>query len=152
VDLSRPAAATDQPAVVRALDDLAFLTGGPAQVVAFGLLLAGIAVPSPIVGLLPRWVAVAGLVLAAAAKLLTLVLISPGLGLLLPRARFGGTAWLIVAGATLPFTRTPCRSPTRGTVSDPERVEAVRREVEAAGAGACPPGAPRGSRRPQRRR
>ena len=144
--LSRPAA-TDQPALVSALHDLAFLTGGPAQVVAFGLLLAGIAVPALIVGLLPRWVAVAGLVLAAAAELSTLVLISPGFGLLLPLARFGGMAWLIVAGAKLPFTLTP-RAAHR-----PDRLgRSATAWTRVAGAGACPPGAPRGSRRPRRRR
>lgn len=104
--LSRPAA-TSQPAMVRALHDLAFLTGGPAHVVTFGLLLAGIAVPALIVGLLPRWLAIAGLVLAGTAELCTLVLLIPGFGVLLPLARFGGMAWLIGAGAALPVTRRP---------------------------------------------
>lgn len=104
--LSRPAA-TAEPAVVRALHDLAFLTGGPAFAVALGLLLAGTAVPALIVGLLPRWLAITGLLLAVAAELSTLVLVTPGFGVLLPIARFGAMAWLIAAGALLPTTRTP---------------------------------------------
>ena len=108
--LSRPAV-TGEPAVVRLLHDLAFLSGGPAHVVALGLLLAGIAVPALIVRLLPRWLAVAGLALAVAAQLSTLVLIVPAFGALLPLARFGAMAWLITAGALLPVTRTP-RQPT----------------------------------------
>lgn len=102
--LSRPAAISD-PAVVRVLHDLAFLTGGPAYVVALGLLLAGIAVPALIVGLLPRWLAIAGLVLAGVAELSTLVLVNAGFGVLLPLARFGGMIWLIVAAAKLPLSR-----------------------------------------------
>lgn len=104
--LSRPAV-TDEPAVVRALHDLAFLTGGPAHVVALGLLLAGIAVPALIVGILPRWLAVIGLLLAVAAELSTLALVTPGFVVLLPLARFGAMAWLVAAGALLPVTRAP---------------------------------------------
>lgn len=102
--LSRPTATTD-PALVRALHDLTFLAGGPAHVVALGLLLAGIAVPALIVGLLPRWLAIAGLVLAVIAEVSTLALLVPELGVLLPLARFGGMVWLVVAGALLPTTR-----------------------------------------------
>lgn len=102
--LSRPEATSDA-ALVRALYYLAFLTGGPAHIVALGLLIAGIAVPGLIVGLLPRPLAWAGLVLAAVAESTTLVLMWPGLSPLLPIARFGGLVWLIVAGATLPLRR-----------------------------------------------
>lgn len=102
--LSRPEATSDA-ALVRALYYLAFLTGGPAHIVALGLLIAGIAVPGLIVGLLPRPLAWAGLVLAAIAETTTLVLMWPGLSPLLPIARFGGLVWLIVAGATLPLRR-----------------------------------------------
>lgn len=102
--LSRPTTTSD-PTVVRALHDLAFLTGGPAHVVALGLLLAGIAVPALIVGLLPRWLAVTGLVLAVVAEVSMLALLVPGFGVLLPVARFGGMAWLIAAAAVLPTSR-----------------------------------------------
>lgn len=102
--LSRPEATT-APALVRALYYLVYLTGGPWHIVTLGLLLAGISVPSLIVGLLPRSVAWTGLVIAAVAELTTLALIWPGLSPLLPVARFTGLIWLIVAGAMLPLRR-----------------------------------------------
>jgi hypothetical protein len=102
--LSRPEVTSDV-ALVRALYYLTYLTGGPWHVVTLGLLIAGIAVPSLIVGLLPRPVAWAGLAIAGLAELTTLVLIWPGLSPLLPVARFTGLIWLIVAGALLPLHR-----------------------------------------------
>jgi hypothetical protein len=102
--LSRPEVTSD-PALVRALYYLTYLTGGPWHIVMLGLLIAGIAVPALIVGLLPRPVAWTGLVIAGIAELTTLVLIWPGLSPLLPVARFTGLVWLIVAGALLPLRR-----------------------------------------------
>jgi hypothetical protein len=102
--LSRPEVTSDA-ALVRALYYLTYLTGGPWHVVTLGLLIAGIAVPGLIVGLLPRPVAWTGLVIAGIAELTTLVLIWPGLSPLLPVARFTGLVWLIVAGALLPLRR-----------------------------------------------
>jgi hypothetical protein len=102
--LSRPEVTAD-PALVRALYYLTYLTGGPWHVVMLGLLIAGIAVPALIVGLLPRPLAWTGLVIAVIAELTTLVLIWPGLSPLLPVARFTGLIWLIVAGALLPLRR-----------------------------------------------
>lgn len=102
--LSRPEVTSD-PALVRALAFLTFLTGGPWHVIALGLLMAGVAVPSLIIGLLPKPVAWAGLVIAVLAELTTLVLMWPELGFLLPIARFTGLIWLIVAGALLPLRR-----------------------------------------------
>jgi hypothetical protein len=93
------------PAVVHALHDLAFGTGGPGFVVPFGLLLAGIAVPSAFGRLLPRWLVTIGLVLAVVAEVSTLTLLVDGASYLLPAARFAGLAWLITAGALLPKTR-----------------------------------------------
>lgn len=104
--LSQPATVAD-PGVVRPLHDLAFLTGGPAHVVALGLLIAGIAVPGLLAGLVPRWFAITGLVLAAVAELSTLTLVLDGAAVLLPVARFGGMAWLIAAAALLPSHRRP---------------------------------------------
>ena len=102
--LSRPDVAAE-PTLVRALYYLVFLTGGPGHVVALGLLLAGIAVPGLILGLLPRPLAWAGLAIAALADVTTLVLLWPELAVLLPVARFAGLVWLIVAGALLPLRR-----------------------------------------------
>lgn len=102
--LSRPEVTVDEP-LVRALYFLVFLTGGPAHVVVLGLLVAGIAVPGLIIGLLPRWLSWTGLAIAAIAELTTLVLIWPGLDVLLPIARLSAFVWLIVAGALLPLRR-----------------------------------------------
>jgi hypothetical protein len=102
--LSRPEVTADEP-LVRAIYFLVFLTGGPWHIVGLGLLLAGIAVPSLILGLLPRPMAWIGLVIAAIAEVTTLVLIWPGFDVLLPIARVSGLVWLIVAGAQLPLRR-----------------------------------------------
>jgi hypothetical protein len=102
--LSEPAV-TGDPALVRALHYFGFALGGPGHVVFLGLLLAGMAVPALIVGLLPRWLAIAGLVLAAIAELSTLTLLLEGAAFLLPVARFVGFAWLIAAGFLLPLAR-----------------------------------------------
>lgn len=99
--LARPAVRVDEP-LVRALQDLAFLTGGPAHVVFLGLLVAGLAVPGLLMGLLPRRVALVGLVIAALAEATALVLIWPVLSVLLPIVRFPALAWLIAAGLLLP--------------------------------------------------
>jgi hypothetical protein len=102
--LSRPVVNTDAP-VVQALSTLSFLTGGPGHVVPLGLLLAGMSVPALIVGLLPRPVAWAGLVIAVIAELSALSLVIPPLAILLPIARFPALIWLVVAGALLPTQR-----------------------------------------------
>lgn len=97
--------------LIRALYYLVFLTGGVGHIVALGLLLAGVAVPSLILGLLPRPLAWAGLAIAALAEVATLVLIWPEAAVILPVARFTGFIWLIVAGALLPRHRTEVRHP-----------------------------------------
>ena len=113
--LSRPEVAADRVAV-RPLADLAFATGGPGHVVFLGLLIAGLAVPSAVGRLLPRGLALAGVAIAAVAELSTLALISQPAAFLLPLARFGGLAWLIVAAALLPVQRrTSSSSPERNT-------------------------------------
>jgi hypothetical protein len=95
--LSRPAVRGEVP-IVRALHDLAFLTGGPAHVVFLGLLVAGIAVPALLLGLLPRWLSVVGLVIAVLAELATVALFAESAVVLVPLARFPALLWLAVAG------------------------------------------------------
>jgi hypothetical protein len=102
----RPDVVSD-PAVLTALTNLSFLAAGPGAVVPFGLLLAGIAVPGLLGGLLPRGFAIAGLALALVAELCALTLLLDGAAYLLPVARFGGLAWLIAAGVMLPKHRAP---------------------------------------------
>jgi hypothetical protein len=76
-------------------------------VVFLGPLIAGLAVPALIVGLLPRRLAWAGLAVAAVAELSTFALLIDGAAYLLPAGRFLGFAWLIAAGFLLPATRRP---------------------------------------------
>jgi hypothetical protein len=102
--VAQPAVSAND-AVVHGLSVLSFLTGGVGHVVPLGLLLAGISVPALIVRLLPRAVAVAGLVIAAIAELSTLSLVFAPLAILLPIARFPALIWLAVAGALLPTAR-----------------------------------------------
>jgi hypothetical protein len=93
------------PALARALADLSFLTGGPLFAATLALLVAGLAVPGWLAGLLPRPLVLTGFVIAAAGVVSTVTLLSLGFGFLLPIVRFGGTAWLIAAAAMLPRTR-----------------------------------------------
>ncbi|MEU3395700.1 hypothetical protein [Streptomyces filamentosus] len=107
--------------VIRALQSLAFATGGPGHVVALGLLVAGVAVPGLLAGLLPRGLALGGLVLAVLAELSTLVLLADGAAVLLPIARFGGLLWLIAAGFLLPRHRSDPRVRARSGGDRPEQ-------------------------------
>jgi hypothetical protein len=102
--LSRPEVSGDT-ALVRTLYYLVFLVGGAGHIVALGLLVAGIAVPSLSLGLLSRALAWAGLAIAGLSELTTLVLCWPVLGPILPVARVAALAWLVVAGARLPLPR-----------------------------------------------
>jgi hypothetical protein len=101
--LARPGLADDAP-VVQALYFWIFALGGPGYSVPLGLLLAGISVPALIFRLLPKWLAVSGLVLAAVGELSALSLVIPGALFLIPLTRFPGFAWLIAAGFKLPGT------------------------------------------------
>jgi hypothetical protein len=99
--LARPGIAADG-SLTQALYFWIFATGGPGYSVPLGLLLAGIAVPALFFRLLPKWLAVSGLVLAAVGELSALSLVIPGALFLIPLTRFPGFAWLIAAGFKLP--------------------------------------------------
>lgn len=102
--LARTGPSGDAP-LVRALHDLTFLTGGVAHVVFLGLLIAGVAVPALLLGLLPRAVAITGLVIAAVAEISVLALVVDVAAVLLPLARFPALIWLVVVGFQLPERR-----------------------------------------------
>jgi hypothetical protein len=114
--LSRPEVSADA-ALVRALYFLVFLVGGPGHIVALGLLVAGMAVPSLVLGLTPRPVAWMGVAIAALAELTTLVLVWPPLAVILPIARVSALVWLVAVGALLPLRRSDVQS--RGTARHP---------------------------------
>jgi hypothetical protein len=98
--------ANADPSLARTVADLSFLTGGVTYAVAFGLLVAGVAVTGLLSGLLPKPLAVVGIVVAVAGMLATLSLLADPFGYALPVVRFGGLIWLVWAAAVLPRTRT----------------------------------------------
>ncbi|XAS69117.1 hypothetical protein V3C33_07630 [Micrococcaceae bacterium Sec5.7] len=102
--LSRPEITTDVT-LTHALSFLAFIAGGVGYVVGMGLLIAGIAVPALILGLVPRWLAWTGLVIAALSELSFLSMAIEPVQFLLPIGRFGGLLWLVAAGFLLPQNR-----------------------------------------------
>ncbi|WP_431278486.1 hypothetical protein [Leifsonia poae] len=112
--LSQPDLTADA-SIAYVLSFLAFATGGVGYATGMGLLLAGIAVPSLILRLLPRWLSWTGLVIAALAELSFLSLALEPLQFLLPIARFGGILWLIAAGFLLPTDRRDVRDRERVT-------------------------------------
>jgi hypothetical protein len=89
---------TDSNGAFRVFHDLSFATGGVAHVVFLGLLVAGIAVPGLLANLLPRPLALTGLVIAVMAELASLALLIDGLAILVPIGRFTALGWLIAVG------------------------------------------------------
>lgn len=84
--------------------DFAFMTGGPGYASLLGLLIAGVAVPSYFLRLLPRWVCYSGIALALAGQLSLLSLLFPRAMYFVPLTRLPGFLWLIVCGFKLPRT------------------------------------------------
>ena len=95
-----PGVAADAGAV-RAFYYVAFGIGGVGYSVPMGLMIAGIAVPSGFMKLLPRWMVVFGIVLGVIGETSCLALLSPALTALIPLTRFPGFVWLIIAGFML---------------------------------------------------
>lgn len=91
--------------LARALTWIWFGAGGVGFVAPFGLLLLGLAVPALIGRLVPRWLAVAGIVVGVLALLSTFALATDLLYPLLPVGRFGGLLVLLAFAVALPGTR-----------------------------------------------
>ncbi|ONI87885.1 hypothetical protein ALI144C_08085 [Actinosynnema sp. ALI-1.44] len=108
-----------QAAVVRGFQFLFFVLGGPAHTSALGLLIAGIAVTAIYLRALPRWVGVAGVVIAAISVLSLLSMLVEPLALLIPIGRFTGFVWIVAAAFILPRSRE-----LRRPASDREQVPA----------------------------
>src|SRR3954453_11690291 len=106
--LGRPEIGGDA-AVTHALAFLAFLTGGVGFVVGLGLLVAGVAVPALVLRLAPRWLAWAGLLIAAVCELSFLSMAFQPVQVLLPVGRYAGLLWLIGVGFLLPTSRPTAR-------------------------------------------
>ncbi len=101
----------DDAGATRALYYLAFGIGGVGYSVPMGLLIAGIAVPSAFMKLLPRWMVVFGIVLGLIGETSSLALLSPAMTALIPLTRFPGFIWLMIAGFMLAAKKAPVRSP-----------------------------------------
>lgn len=111
------------PAVASTLADLGFAAGSAGFVVPLGLLLAGVAVPSLLLGLTARPLAWAGLAVAAVSVLATLTLLTPALDATLPVGRFGSLIWMVIVSFTLPRSR---HDVPRKPVGDQRSREAIR--------------------------
>jgi hypothetical protein len=96
------------PGVVIALYYIGYGLGGPGFSIPMGLLIAGITITSAFMRVLPKWVIVFGLILAAAGELSWLhLIVYPKLLFLIPLTRFPGFLWLIAVGFLLPKSRKP---------------------------------------------
>ena len=98
---------------------LVFALGGIGFAGGLGLLVAGIAVPSVVLRLVPRWLGWVGLLLAAIGEVSFLSLLGDGFNALLPITRFGGLIWLATVGFLLPRNRhdVPRRTRPRTTTA-----------------------------------
>jgi len=94
--LARPGVA-DDAAVTQGLYHLIFATGGPGHTVPLGLLFAGISIPALFMRVLPRWLAIMGIVLGVIGELSAFSLVIPQALPLVPLTRFPGFVWLIAA-------------------------------------------------------
>ena len=102
--LLRPAINAD-PNIVLTLNYLSYALGGPGFSIPMGLLMAGVSVSAGLSKLIPKWVMILGLFLAACGELSVLNLIYPQLLFLIPLTRFPGFIWIIAVSFTLPKSR-----------------------------------------------
>lgn len=116
------------PETLRVLTTLSFAAGGPGFVGGFALLVAGVAVPSLILRLLPRGLAWAGLIVAALGMLSVFSLLTPALYVLLPIGRFAGLLWLLTTSALLPRTR-PRRTTSTANHTAPSNPAQTKTEL-----------------------
>jgi hypothetical protein len=93
------------PSVLLAFYYFAFALGGPGFSIPMGLLMAGVSVTSAFRKLLPNWLVVLGLVLAAAGELSVFYFLDPKLLFLIPLTRFPGFIWIIAVGFAMPNHR-----------------------------------------------
>lgn len=93
------------PSSILALNYFSCALGGPGFSIPMGLLMAGVSVSAGFSKLIPKWVMILGLFLAACGELSVFHLIFPQLLFLIPLTRFPGFIWIIAVGFTLPNFR-----------------------------------------------
>ncbi|MGC2300053.1 MAG: hypothetical protein WA476_14700 [Acidobacteriaceae bacterium] len=99
--ITRPGVAA-APGAVAALQALGFDGGGPGFAVFFGLFVAGVSVAAGMSRLIPRWLMVLGIVVAAAGELSSLTLLNFTAGYCIPALRFLSIAWMVGLSFLLP--------------------------------------------------
>lgn len=99
--LALPAAASNVTAI-RVLDLFMSIFSGVGYCVPVALLFAGLSIPCLILGLLPKWVSLLGLVLAVVGVLSWFAMVAPAALVLIPIVRVGGFFWLIAVAVLLP--------------------------------------------------
>jgi hypothetical protein len=92
-------------ALANALYRLSFALGGPGFSVPFGILILGLAITGGLSRLLPKWLAVPGLLIGIVGELSWFTLFFPEALPLVPLTRFPGFAWLVLVGLRLPARR-----------------------------------------------
>ncbi len=102
--LIRPAVAANPPILVT-LNYLSYAFGGPGFSIPMGLLMAGVSISAGLSKLIPKWIMILGLFLAACGELSVFHLVIPQLLFLIPLVRFPGFIWIIAIGVTLPRFR-----------------------------------------------
>jgi hypothetical protein len=100
--LSRPHTLDAGGALVRALQDLAFVAGGPGHVGFLGVLVGAVSLAAWSGRHLPAWIAGLGGLVAALSILSIFTLIFDDASSLLPVARFPTFIWLLVTAMALP--------------------------------------------------
>ncbi|HEY2472659.1 MAG TPA: hypothetical protein VGI45_33040 [Terracidiphilus sp.] len=102
--LVRPVIA-QTPSSILALNYFSYALGGPGFSIPMGLLMAGVSVSAGLNKLIPKWVMILGLFLAACGELSVFHLVFPQLLFLIPLTRFPGFIWIVAVGFTLPTFR-----------------------------------------------
>ena len=103
--LSRPEAVA-APGLVRVMHDLAYLSGGPAHVLALGVFLGAVAGALWGQSVLPRWIVWTGAAAAGLSLLAALSLLWEPASLLLPLGRGLGMLWVFATSVAVFAGRT----------------------------------------------
>jgi hypothetical protein len=87
--------------LVKALYYFSFLSGGVLYAVGFGLLAAGVSITSYFYRLLPRWLAILGIVVAITGELSWFSLVAFPANWFIPITRYLGFVWMVLAAVAL---------------------------------------------------
>jgi hypothetical protein len=129
--LSRPAAAA-APGLVRVMHDLAYLSGGPAHVLALGVFLGAVAAALWSGSVLPRWIVWTGAAAAVFSLLAALSLLWEPASLLLPLGRGMGMLWVFATSVALLVGRSGEQMAEPDRPADGRAPHPLRKEARAA--------------------